>query len=318
MFSTGFSAIRRMNHGYQCVPVRDQRARPVALGCHPQQLGLDGSRTACAPRTPSCPPRSVSIWRIRPTSWVPSASRPTGPFLATIRSASRRYASSITSREPNTSSRGSRYAPLTSRIVGSSGISESTSPAVRFEVGLEADAGVRMPGPELAVQVERPVDVRGRFHVEPQPVVVLGRDARELLEVGERHGWVLVEPEVAGLDGELGLETFGGHAVVGPSIALNDATGIRRLGHVLAQRREHRREPRSLQALRGGDRVVERLPGMNRRTLRRTKRYLGKVLAGASGCRPPTTRRRERVPWVQPSERARRSGRLPSGERRPG
>ena len=129
-----------------------------------------------------------------------------------------------------------------------------------LQVGLEADARVRMLGPELAVQVERPVDVRGRLHVEPQPVPVLGRRGRELPEVRERGLRILVEPQVARLDRELGVETFRGNTVVGFSVLLDDPPGVGELRHVLAERGEHRREPSLLQALRGADRVLEGLP----------------------------------------------------------
>jgi hypothetical protein len=66
---------------------------------------------------------------------------------------------------------------------------------------------------------------------------------------------------MARLDRELGVQTGVRDSVVGVSVVRDDPPRVRELGHVLAERREHRREAAFAQSRRGGDRVLERLAG---------------------------------------------------------
>ncbi len=118
------------------------------------------------------------------------------------------------------------------------------------EVGLDAEADVRVGGAHLAVQVDRGLRVGASLHVDPDDAASAGGVACERGEVRGGAFAAEIEAEVRQLEGDVRGQASLPDAVEHHAVVVDDLRGDVGAGDVLAEAGEH-----------GGDAGVCKLPG---------------------------------------------------------
>ena len=103
------------------------------------------------------------------------------------------------------------------------------------QVGLQADADVRVPLLEGPIQVEGGIGVGAPLHVEPQQAVALRGVVGQAGE--QAHGRVAIEiqAQLGRLDADLGIHAARGDLVEQVVVVIGDRLGLGELGQVLSE-----------------------------------------------------------------------------------
>jgi hypothetical protein len=127
------------------------------------------------------------------------------------------------------------------------------------EVGLQADAGLRLRSADLLVQVDRGLGVGAALHVDPQVRAGGSRVLGDADDVGEAGRRVEVQAQLGGLHRDLAADP-GGHDPVGQlQVVGHDLVRLGQALEVLAEPGVHGADPGRLKGRGRLQRVVHRL-----------------------------------------------------------
>ncbi len=129
------------------------------------------------------------------------------------------------------------------------------------QVGLEADAHVRVAGARPLIEGDGRARVGAALHVDPDPAAPLGGVAREAVEVLEGDRLIEVETELGELERDLDVEAAGGDLIEERVVRVGDHLRLRKVREVLAQQREDPVDAPPLVDRRGRQGVLRRLAG---------------------------------------------------------
>ena len=99
------------------------------------------------------------------------------------------------------------------------------------------------------------------FHVDPQHLAVRGRERGQPLEAGGRDVGPELEPEVRGLDRDLGIEAPVRDLAEQGAVLVHPGARLGLVGEVLAEHGEHAADPLLLERFGGGERRRRVLAG---------------------------------------------------------